>query len=48
MNYVFVDENFVKVQNIEEVGNQLNNRSENFFLIHKKKIDQLKEYKNEF
>ena len=37
LNYSFYNENFQEVLNIEVLGSQIKNRSENFFLIHKNK-----------
>ena len=42
LNYLFFDEDFNEIKNIYEVGKNLKNRSENFFLIHKKKISVIK------
>ena len=38
MSYLFFDENFNEVKNINEIAKNLNDRSKNFFLIHKKNI----------
>ena len=38
MNYLFFDENFNEVKNINKIAKNLNDRSKNFFLIHKKNI----------
>ncbi len=35
LNYVFYDENLIKVSNISDFVNKLQNRSQNFFLFHK-------------
>ena len=42
ISYLFFDENFNEVKNIYEVAKNLNNRSRNFFLIHKKNISNFK------
>ena len=38
ISYLFFDENFNEIKNIYEIAKNLNNRSRNFFLIHKKNI----------
>ena len=35
LNYVFYDENLIKVSNISDFVKKLQNRSQNFFLFHK-------------
>ena len=42
MNYLFLDENFNEVKNINKIAKNLNDRSKNFFLIHKKNISNFK------
>ena len=42
LNYKFLNENFNEVQNINEIGENLSNRSVNFFLVHKKNLSKFK------
>ena len=35
LNYIFYDENFIKVLNIGDFVKKLQNKSQNFFLVHK-------------
>tara|TARA_B100000886_G_scaffold329447_1_gene278820 strand:+ start:13 stop:861 length:849 start_codon:yes stop_codon:yes gene_type:complete len=42
MSYLFFDENFNEVKNINEIAKNLSDRSRNFFLIHKKNISNFK------
>ena len=42
LSYLFFDENFNEVKNINEIAKSLNDRSKNFFLIHKKNISNFK------
>ena len=42
LSYLFLDVNFNEVKNINEVTKNLNDRSKNFFLIHKKNISNFK------
>ena len=42
ISYLFFDENFNEIKNIYEIAKNLNNRSRNFFLIHKKNISNFK------
>ena len=42
LDYLFVSENFKEVENIYKIAESLNNRSKNFFLIHKKKMSKFK------
>ena len=43
MSYLFLDENFNEVKNINKIAKNLNDRSKNFFLIHKKNISNFKD-----
>ena len=42
MSYLFLDENFNEVKDINKIAKNLNDRSKNFFLIHKKNISKFK------
>ena len=42
LNYTFLNENFDEVKNIYQIGHKLNDRSINFFLIHKKNLFKFK------
>ncbi len=42
LNYKFLNENFDEVKNIYEIGNKLDDRSVNFFLVHKTNISKFK------
>ena len=42
LGYEFFSEDFKKINNIREIANSITNRSENFFLIHKEKVNSLK------
>ena len=43
MSYLFLDENFNEIKNINKIAKNLNDRSKNFFLIHKKNISNFKD-----
>ena len=42
LNYIFLNENFDEVKNIYQIGHKLNDRSINFFLIHKTNLFKFK------
>jgi len=42
LNYTFLNENFNEVQNINEISENLKDRSVNFFLAHKKNLSKFK------
>ena len=42
LNYTFLNENFDEVKNIYQIGHKLNDRSVNFFLIHKTNLFKFK------
>ena len=42
LKYTFLNENFDEVKNIYEIGKKLNDRSINFFLIHKTNLSKFK------
>ena len=42
LNYTFLNENFDEVKNIYQIGHKLNDRSINFFLIHKTNLFKFK------
>ena len=42
LNYTFLNENFNEVQNVNEISENLKDRSINFFLAHKKNLSQFK------
>ena len=42
LNYTFLNENFNEVQNVNEISENLKDRSMNFFLAHKKNLSQFK------
>ena len=42
LNYTFLNENFDEVQNINKIAENLNDRSVNFFLAHKKNLSKFR------